>query len=140
MEKLIGIVISSIMMAALYTSYTVVNSSYSQVADRETISWTGRDVVGMLLRDFRMAGYFDVDSVKIAGDAMHPLIIGKSTNFSGASRICDKIRIVYGDIVYNKGSTPEYEYPIYEIDYRTLRDAWAWKLTYPVYSFCRVGI
>ena len=118
LEMLIGIVISSIMMGALYTSYTVVNGSYTQVADKETISRTGRDIVGMLLRDIRMAGYFDVDSVKIAGDAMHPLIIGKSTNFSGASRICDKIRIVYGDIVYNKGSTPEYEYPIYEIDYR----------------------
>ena len=118
LEMLIGIVISSIMMGALYTSYTVVNGSYTQVADKETISRTGRDIVGMLLRDIRMAGYFDVDSVKIAGNAMHPLIIGKSTNFSGASRICDKIRIVYGDIVYNKGSTPEYEYPIYEIDYR----------------------
>ena len=29
-----------------------------------------------------------------------------------------KIRVVYGDIVYNKGSTPEYDYPIYRIDYR----------------------
>ena len=113
LEMLIGIVISSIMMGALYTSYTVVNGSYTQVADKETISRTGRDIVGMLLRDIRMAGYFDVESIKIAGNEMHPLLISKSTNFSGGSRICDKIRVVYGDIVYNKGSTPEYDYPIY---------------------------
>ena len=118
LEMLIGIVISSIMMGALYTSYTVVNGSYTQVADKETISRTGRDIVGMLLRDIRMAGYFDVESVQVAGNEMVPLIIGKSTNFSGGSRICDKIRVVYGDIVYNKGSTPEYDYPIYRIDYR----------------------
>ena len=50
LEMLIGIVISSIMMGALYTSYTVVNGSYTQVADKETMSRTGRDIVGMLLR------------------------------------------------------------------------------------------
>lgn len=118
LEMLIGIVISSIMMGALYTSYTVVNGSYTQVADKETMSRTGRDIVGMLLRDIRMAGYHDVDSIKVAGNEMFPIEISKSTNFSGASRICDKITIVYGDIVYNKGSTPEYEYPIYQIKYK----------------------
>ncbi len=65
LEMLIGIVISSIMMGALYTSYTVVNGSYTQVADKETMSRTGRDIVGMLLRDIRMAGYHDVDSIKV---------------------------------------------------------------------------
>ena len=30
-EMLIGVVISSIMMAAIYTTYTVVNNSYGQV-------------------------------------------------------------------------------------------------------------
>ena len=115
---LIGIVISSIMMGALYTSYTVVNGSYTQVADKETMSRTGRDIVGMLLRDIRMAGYHDVDSIKVAGNEMFPIEISKSKNFSGASRVCDKITIVYGDIVYNKGSTPEYEYPIYQIKYK----------------------
>ena len=113
---LIGIVISSIMMGALYTSYTVVNGSYTQVADKETMSRTGRDIVGMLLRDIRMAGYHDVDSIKVAGNEMFPIEISKSTNFSGASRICDKITIVYGDIVYNKGSTPEYEYQFIKLN------------------------
>ena len=34
LEMLIGVVISSIMMGAIYTTYTVVNNSYSQVTER----------------------------------------------------------------------------------------------------------
>ena len=56
-EMLIGIVVSSIIMAAMYTSYTVVNNSYSQVSDVASISRSGRDVVAMLMRDIRMAGF-----------------------------------------------------------------------------------
>ena len=56
-EILIGIVISSIMIAAMYTTYTVVNNSYSQVTDIAQISRSGRDVVAMLMRDVRMAGF-----------------------------------------------------------------------------------
>ena len=37
-EILIGIIITSIMMAAMYTSYTVVNQSYSQVSEKAKIS------------------------------------------------------------------------------------------------------
>ena len=37
-EILIGIVITSIMMAAMYTSYNVVNQSYSKVAEKAKIS------------------------------------------------------------------------------------------------------
>ena len=56
-EILIGIIISVVMMAAMFTSYTVVNNSYSQVTDRAKISTAGRDVIGMLLRDIRLAGF-----------------------------------------------------------------------------------
>ena len=56
-EMLIGIVVSSIIMVAMYTSYTVVNNSYSQVSDVASISRSGRDVVAMLMRDIRMAGF-----------------------------------------------------------------------------------
>lgn len=56
-EMLIGIVITSMMIAAIYTSYNVVNKSYSQVTDRAKISRSGRDIVEMLMRDIRMAGF-----------------------------------------------------------------------------------
>ncbi len=67
-EILIGIIMTSIMMAAMYTSYSVVNNSYSQVTDRAKISSSGRDIVGMLMRDIRMAGfkyYFGINDLDI---------------------------------------------------------------------------
>ena len=56
-EIMIGIVITTIMMAAVYTSYSVVNQSYSQVTDKAKISRASRDIVTMLMRDVRMAGF-----------------------------------------------------------------------------------
>ena len=57
LEMLIGVVISSIMMGAIYTTYSVVNNSYSQVTERAKISRSGRDIVEMMMRDIRMAGF-----------------------------------------------------------------------------------
>ena len=56
-EILIGVVISTMMMAAMYTTYNVVNNSYSQVSDKAKISRAGRDIIGMIMRDIRMAGF-----------------------------------------------------------------------------------
>ena len=64
-EILLGIVISVIMMGAMLTSYNVVNNSYSQVTDRAKISNQGRDVIGMMMRDIRNAGFkYYGDNVK----------------------------------------------------------------------------
>ena len=41
----------------MYTTYTVVNQSYSQVTNKAKISRSGRDIVEMLIRDIRMAGF-----------------------------------------------------------------------------------
>ena len=48
-EILIGIVITTLMMGAMYTSYNVVNKSYSQVSAKANISKTSRDLVSMLM-------------------------------------------------------------------------------------------
>ena len=56
-EILIGIVVSSIMMGAMLTSYNVVNGSYSQIIDKASIGNSTRSFSEMLLRDIRMAGY-----------------------------------------------------------------------------------
>ena len=45
------------MMAAMYVTYSVVNNSYSQVTDRAKISRSGRDIIGMMMRDIRLAGF-----------------------------------------------------------------------------------
>ena len=106
-EILIGIAISSLMMAAMYTTYSVVNNSYSQVTDRAKISRSGRDIIGMLMRDIRLAGFKYYYGVNVAGipkndylqyvggdssvkDSHDPIIIvedelGYTTDTSGAT-------------------------------------------------------
>ena len=81
-EILIGILISVVMMGAMFTSYTVVNNTYSQVTDRAKISTAGRDVVGMIMRDIRNAGfmYFN-DNIKTSNEHI-PILITKYVNFS----------------------------------------------------------
>ena len=56
-EILIGIIITSIMVGAMYTSYNVVSGAYKQVSDKAKISSSSRDLVQMIMRDIRMAGF-----------------------------------------------------------------------------------
>ena len=56
-EILIGIIVSSIMMAAIYTTYSIVNNTYSQVLEKAKVSRSSRDIIELLIRDARMAGY-----------------------------------------------------------------------------------
>ena len=113
-EILIGIIISVIMMGAMFTSYTAVNSTYRQVTDRAKISQAGRDIVGMIVRDIRMAGFvYFGDNIKTSNEHA-PIIITKSTNFSLE---CDTIKIVYGDVNYNASGSPKYTYERFKITY-----------------------
>ena len=74
-EILIAIVISSLMMAAMFTSYTIVNSTYRQVTDRAKISQSGRDLVGQILREVRMAGFRYINDNIAANDDHNPIKI-----------------------------------------------------------------
>ena len=56
-EILIGILITTLMMGALYTTYNVVNNTYSQVSEKAKISRSSRDLVSILMRDIRMARF-----------------------------------------------------------------------------------
>ena len=96
------------MMMALFTSYNVVNKSYTQVSDRASISRVNRNIISMLLKDIRMAGFYDVSAQKFSSNLLQPILITKNnTN-------CDKIVIVYGDRVKN-GNT--LEFPLYQVTY-----------------------
>lgn len=139
-EILIGIVVSMLMMAAMYTSYSIVNNTYSQVTGRATISQSGRDVVGMMMRDIRMAGFKyygdtvsyypgnkDIEDMK---KSHAPLIIteSKDSKASGSVAIvhiddkcCDQIDIVYGD--YNSEADPGEQFSRYKITYYGSGDA-----------------
>jgi len=144
-EILIGVVISSMMMAAMYTTYNVVNNSYSQVSDKAKISRAGRDIVGMLMRDIRMAGFhydFGTNALGISTtsylqyvgydstieESHDPIIVlEKTLGYNSDSEstephyandpCCDMIHIVYGDFNQNDLDQP---YKKYKITYYAL--------------------
>ena len=114
-EILIGVVISSIMMGAMFTSYKVVNGSYSQIIDKANISNKGRGFVNMLTRDIRMAGfkYFEdpLLTINTDGEPDIPIEITKSQN----DKCCDSIIIIFGD--YDNKKTGNERFQRYRVDY-----------------------
>ena len=56
-EILIGLAISSIIIAASFASYIVIKQNYDFQKDMKNISQTSRAVATMIMRDVRMAGY-----------------------------------------------------------------------------------
>ena len=104
-------------MAAMFTSYTIVNNTYRQVTDRAKLSQAGRDLIGQLLREIRMAGYKHVTD-DMAPDNDHVAIkITKGSGLEGGT--CDKIQIVYGSVDYTSTAAEgeRYEYTRYQITY-----------------------
>ena len=144
-EIMIGVVISAIMMGAMYTTYSVVNNSYSQVTDRAKISRSGRDIIAMLMRDIRLAGFkyhFGANDSGISkqdnlqyvggnssiGDSHDPIIVVEnelgysaeddvSKNNTIDDLCCDKIHIVYGDFNQHDATQP---YKRYKVTYYAL--------------------
>ena len=144
-EIMIGVVISAIMMGAMYTTYSVVNNSYSQVTDRAKISRSGRDIIAMLMRDIRLAGFKyhlgtnasgistqdDLQYVggnSSIGDSHDPIIVVEnelgysaeddvSKNNTTDDLCCDKIHIVYGDFNQHDAAQP---YKRYKVTYYAL--------------------
>ena len=108
-EILIGVVISVIIMAAMYASYTVVNSSYSKVTDKAKASQSGRNIMGMIMRDVRQAGfkYFE-DNI---ANSHEPVRITEERGGpeAGQDSDCDHIRIVFGGASYNAKGDEVYE-------------------------------
>ena len=118
-EILIGIVITSIIMGAMLTSYNVVNGSYAQVIDKASIGNSTRAFSEMLLRDIRMAGYkyFDDNLITTTeneegDDEMDvPILITKNTS----DECCDTITIIYGD--FDRNLVDDERYIRYKIQY-----------------------
>lgn len=116
-EILIAIVITSLMMAAMFTSYSIVNSTYRQVTDRAKISQAGRDTVGVMLREIRMAGFKYLNDNIAASDQHSPIQIYKGSGFAGT---CDTIQIVYGGIKGPPDNSGIYEYERFRITYKCI--------------------
>ena len=146
-EILIGIVVSSLMMAAMYSTYSIVNNSYSQVVDKAKISRSSRDLVELLIRDIRMSGfkyylgtnalgYPEQSYLEFVGGATSineshdPIVIvanqlGHSIDGADPTAVkndtgdmcCDKIQIVFDDFNQNDKLQP---YKKYKLTYYAL--------------------
>ncbi len=141
-EILIGIVVSSLMMAAMYSTYSIVNNSYSQVVDKAKISRSSRDLVELLIRDIRMSGfkyylgtnelgYPEQSYLEFVGgssikESHDPIVIVASElghNIDGtdlkvtkndpeSDLCCDKIHIVFEDFNQNDKRQPYKKYKL----------------------------
>ena len=85
-EMLISVVISTIILAAAYSSYTVISNNFNIQKDLKFMSQSARSVVEMIARDVRMGGYKDFDNAAIGT----PIKITDSSN-----NCCDRIDIIY---------------------------------------------
>ncbi|MDA7688327.1 prepilin-type N-terminal cleavage/methylation domain-containing protein [Pelagibacteraceae bacterium] len=90
-EILIGLAISSIIIAASFASYIVIKQNYDFQKDMKNISQTSRAVATMIMRDVRMAGYnYDDGPSK-----QKPAITNPVTITDGGSSDPDRIEIIY---------------------------------------------
>ena len=108
-EILIGIVISVIIMAAMYASYTAVNSSYSQVTDKAKASQSGRNIMGMIMRDVRQAGFKYFEDNIANSDEPVRITEERGGPEAGQDSDCDHIRIVFGGASYDANGDEVYE-------------------------------
>ena len=140
-EILIGVIVSSLMMAAIYSTYSIVNRTYNQVVDKAKISQSSRDLVGLLMRDTRMAGfkyYLGNNNLNLPKESYlefksgtsdireshDPIIIVKnhlgfnknnenpSVANSADKVCCDIIHIVFDDFNQNNDSQPYLRYKV----------------------------
>jgi len=95
-EVLIAVTITSIMMLAMFSTYNMVNKSHKQVTNRAKISQSGRDVVGLISRDIRMAGYTYLASPLTGTENFLTIEITEGSGFNNQSTdTCDTIKIIY---------------------------------------------
>ena len=88
-EILIAVVVSSIVMAAMFFTYDIFQKSYKGIVDRSVISQNSRNAISIMIRDMRMAGYKDFNQTD---PLPTPTII--HTNNNNAP---DEIQIIYDE-------------------------------------------
>ena len=119
-ELLIGVVISVVMMAAMFTSYNVVNNTYSKITDTAKMSQAGRETLGMIMKDVRMAGFkYFGDNIPYDANEHIPILITKQSISS--DNLCDRLEIVYGDYKYDD-TLKNFEYKRYKLTYQCKKD------------------
>jgi len=99
-EVLIAVVVSSIVMAAMFFTYDIFQKSYKGIIDRSVVSQNSRNAFSMIIRDVRMGGYQDFNT-KWSNLPSSTLIHTDSSNGPDSLEIIydenknDRIKIIY---------------------------------------------
>lgn len=105
-EILVAVAVSSLALATLYASYDIIQKQYTKIRDVSVLHQGGRNIMEMIKRDIRMAGFtYRDDTGKITyGAITEPITVSDSANMC-----CDAIEVTYDHQVpdQNPPVTPE---------------------------------
>ena len=94
-EMLVALAVSSIIIAATFASFELVQKQYKKNIDIAELHTSGRAVMSILEREIRMAGYEfrDGNGMMTYGPITGPLIITDS-----GDKCCDEVTIIYDEV------------------------------------------
>ena len=94
-EMLVALAVSSIIVAATYASFELIQKQYKKNIDVAELHTSGRAIMTILEREVRMAGYEfrDGNGLMTYGPIVGPLIITDS-----GDKCCDEVTIIYDEV------------------------------------------
>ena len=94
-EMLVALAVSSIIIAATFASFELIQKQYKKNIDVAELHTSGRAIMTILEREIRMAGYEfrDDKGLMTYGKIMDPLVITDSGN-----KCCDEVTIIYDEV------------------------------------------
>ena len=94
-EMLVALAVSSIIVAATYASFELIQKQYKKNIDVAELHTSGRAIMSILEREIRMAGfeYRDGNGLMTYGSITAPIEIIDSGN-----KCCDEVTIIYDEV------------------------------------------
>ena len=94
-EMLVALAVSSIIVAATYASFELIQKQYKKNIDVAELHTSGRAIMTILEREIRMAGYEfrDGNGLMTYGSITAPIEIKDSGN-----KCCDEVTIIYDEV------------------------------------------
>ena len=94
-EMLVALAVSSIIIAATYASYELIQKQYKKSIDVAEMHTSGRSIMQILEREIRMAGYEFRDAT---GAMTYGGIVGGLAITDSGDACCDEITIIYDEV------------------------------------------
>ena len=90
-EVLVSVAVSAIALTSLVIAFDIVEKQYTEIRDVSQMSQSGRNILKIIERDIRMAGYVHhIDSgSKQFGEIATPV------QFTNLTKCCDEIKVIY---------------------------------------------